>query len=601
MAGIRIAKVAKVSSKSATATASHSTPTHREWNGKGGFKPGNQYGKRTHSLTLSSGSSSRQGSLFGARPERPNVLGDKLKEFKNDRSHIEIYNARAAGHAITEGASHGDLTRAMVHAGIKHDPIHSVEQLREQIKSIHTPRIHRQIHLDNAREIHSAGWHRTTDSQRLAFSERIGRSSNDDLIAHHNRLTERLSRPIDRSALNAGERAVNRGRLRAIEHEQTARESARVAAIHQKEANRLETKHQRQKIAVELRQQRSAGGHRSASGSHERFVRNMAENTDAQIVSRMLNFKETYRELRKNHESPGSSAVVPRAGIRAKVRRKINALKLEIARRREVAAELAANGSRQRADADRLQANRTMHEVSGGTLTPTNSGLTKKFVMPKHGITKAKVELGSGTKASHIREATIRIFGKPVSPRRLATMAGSPDDSTATIQVLAHEISVATESGKMSSSRYFRTTHDGKPEIYNAHFRVHGNEKGNGIGASVFGREVEYASKAGVSQIKVSAARGGDYIGYYVWARFGYKGPIPSHVKFNLPSHLSHASQVEELMATKEGTAWWKEHGDNWGGKFELDPKGNTESMKLWRAYNIEKSGLKAEKAKKST
>ena len=66
MAGIRIAKVAK-----ATKAVKSSGPTlpgfHKEWNGKGGFKPGNKYGAKSHG---DAAPVARQGRLdFSARPE----------------------------------------------------------------------------------------------------------------------------------------------------------------------------------------------------------------------------------------------------------------------------------------------------------------------------------------------------------------------------------------------------------------------------------------------------------------------------------------------------------------------------------------------------
>ncbi|HEX2907419.1 MAG TPA: hypothetical protein VHO69_11195 [Phototrophicaceae bacterium] len=110
--------------------------------------------------------------------------------------------------------------------------------------------------------------------------------------------------------------------------------------------------------------------------------------------------------------------------------------------------------------------------------------------------------------------------------------------------------------------------------LYNDFFAT--TEKGTGIGAEYFYNEVQAAARAGIGYIKVYAA--GDrhsetFNGYYTWARFGYDAELDSINPFlqrKIPAALGNPETMQQLMATKAGRDWWKEHGQSWDGAFDL-------------------------------
>jgi hypothetical protein len=76
---------------------------------------------------------------------------------------------------------------------------------------------------------------------------------------------------------------------------------------------------------------------------------------------------------------------------------------------------------------------------------------------------------------------------------------------------------------------------------------------------------VEAARKAGVTRVHLNAAgeKGNYYRGYTIWPRMGFDAPIPAHVAAKLPPELSHAKTLLDLHATREGTRWWADNGDD--------------------------------------
>ena len=81
---------------------------------------------------------------------------------------------------------------------------------------------------------------------------------------------------------------------------------------------------------------------------------------------------------------------------------------------------------------------------------------------------------------------------------------------------------------------------------------------------------VEAARKAGVSRISLSAAGNSsankgtatDWKGYTIWPRMGFNAKIPPQLKAKLPPELSHAETLLDLHATREGTKWWAQNGE---------------------------------------
>ena len=134
-----------------------------------------------------------------------------------------------------------------------------------------------------------------------------------------------------------------------------------------------------------------------------------------------------------------------------------------------------------------------------------------------------------------------------------------------------------------------RSPKDGKPVIENTFFRV--ETPGRGIGAEVFGRQVEQAAALGVARLETHASGApGDpvYNGYDVWARFGYDAEIPAKVAATLPPSLATATRISDLMTTEAGRTWWTSHGTDFDGIFDLTP--GSRSLAIWEAYLARKA-----------
>jgi hypothetical protein len=337
--------------------------------------------------------------------------------------------------------------------------------------------------------------------------------------------------------------------------------------------------------AENLRASRQMGLHRRTPAEREATGRQIAGSTDAQLATIRQRYQQEY------NQSIGSGGL--NAGERARMRgvmRQIDAeQKSRVQAAKARAAQEKAEKAREKADKARRKADRT----------------TDRFSMPKHGMSKAKVSFEDAQSRREAMAEAEKMFGRKMTPKQLASIAGAPDDAKVVIAPTRNwrtqevkGFTVQVDSPNMTATREFKFNAAGKPSIYNAYFVVTGTQ-GAGLGAKVFGRQIEYATKHNVSEIKVTAARGGSFVGYNTWARFGYKGDIPggtlSMVRSGsdgLPANLKSATRVEHLMASKEGREWWKRNGETWSGTFDLT-KGS-DSQKLWRAYLVEKANIRA-------
>lgn len=80
---------------------------------------------------------------------------------------------------------------------------------------------------------------------------------------------------------------------------------------------------------------------------------------------------------------------------------------------------------------------------------------------------------------------------------------------------------------------------------------------------------IESARKSGIAEIKFNAAgRSADqgsktaFRGYTIWPRMGFDAPLPPKIRERLPESLSHAKSLLDLHATREGTRWWADNGE---------------------------------------
>jgi len=105
---------------------------------------------------------------------------------------------------------------------------------------------------------------------------------------------------------------------------------------------------------------------------------------------------------------------------------------------------------------------------------------------------------------------------------------------------------------------------------------------------------VEAARKAGAAKITLNAAgnstadsrkgaSGNPWRGYTIWPRMGFDAKLPARIASKLPLSLSHAKSLLDLHATKEGTRWWAENGEDLDVSFSLKDRSSVQSQVMDR------------------
>mgnify|MGYP001570515611 FL=1 len=218
--------------------------------------------------------------------------------------------------------------------------------------------------------------------------------------------------------------------------------------------------------------------------------------------------------------------------------------------------------------------------------------------------------------SQHLKDA----FGKkkPLTPEHIADLMGVPAllsdaDSKYTVNIVDADIVVMGPHIEIMD-RTLKVDDDGHPYIYNETLMM---KKGapKGLGTKIFGNQVAQAKESGVKYLKCNAHRdriAPSWVGYKVWPKLGYDGPIPftpgsrpngytdtisaqSHADFttNMEPKLKAAGfkapyQVSHLYMVEGGQDWWEEHGESFNAKFDLSD--DSHSMRVFTAYLAEKA-----------
>jgi GNAT superfamily N-acetyltransferase len=217
--------------------------------------------------------------------------------------------------------------------------------------------------------------------------------------------------------------------------------------------------------------------------------------------------------------------------------------------------------------------------------------------LPEHGPSRATVA-HFGVKRESVEAATKNLLGKDATLQHVASAVGAPDDSRVSVTSLGtEEVYVTIKGTGYNASRRIYKGGDDRIVIHNESFFVDKEHQGKGLGASVFGRQVEQASKLGVARITTHAAGDVDtpsFNGYTTWPKFGYDGNIPREVALdihdgNIPEPpVRGATRVSHLMGSKAGREWWTENGKAVDLTFDLTP--GSYSRRTWDAYRAEKA-----------
>lgn len=186
---------------------------------------------------------------------------------------------------------------------------------------------------------------------------------------------------------------------------------------------------------------------------------------------------------------------------------------------------------------------------------------------------------------AYVDESSRAMFGRVLKPHEWATLAGAPDKAHVVVsRADAERIYVSWRTSEGSAERSIH-----KHYIYNEIFTA--EQSGGGLGLRAFGRQVEFASKLGFSKIKTEAAKSDYFVGYKVWPKLGYDGPVSAYTKSVLPKQFSKATKISDLMRSQKGREAWAEHGEQTHMTFDLT-KGSY-SQRVLAAYTKRKLGGK--------
>lgn len=240
---------------------------------------------------------------------------------------------------------------------------------------------------------------------------------------------------------------------------------------------------------------------------------------------------------------------------------------------------------------------------TGGGIKPPNApGNPNPPSQDVFGRSRAKVEITTGGNVTQewVDQSIENHLGKNAKIEDIASMVGAPDGAKVELTAgfvpedmrehfgeLHGKLSVTVKGAGYQALRTIGRDDKGELVVKNEFFEVSKDKQGSGLGMEIFGRQVEQASKLGISRIDTQAA--GDYSqidkwnGYYTWPRLGYDGAIPSHVGSKLPTKFKKAKNVSDLMKTKDGRDWWKKNGDEVELSFDLSK--DSQSQRVLKSY----------------
>lgn len=164
-------------------------------------------------------------------------------------------------------------------------------------------------------------------------------------------------------------------------------------------------------------------------------------------------------------------------------------------------------------------------------------------------------------------------YGKNLSEREIINLSGGIVEKDLNGKI-AIEKNFITEDNSLlisiSSNKYFSRRYiypDGT--IVNDELIIKPEFRKQGLGTKLLFNQQEQASKLGFK--KISLIAGGEN-GYYSWARLGFQMSDKDNQTFKrvLPAKFKETKNVNELVSTKAGAAWWDNNGFSWHGEFDL-------------------------------
>jgi hypothetical protein len=221
--------------------------------------------------------------------------------------------------------------------------------------------------------------------------------------------------------------------------------------------------------------------------------------------------------------------------------------------------------------------------------------------LPVMGPSTADVKVVSRRSVKQVEDHIKSVIGEHATFQDVASLAGAASGATVSITPgrEAGRITVRVKHPDYASKRTIYRDIDGKLVIHNDEFFAKPGSTGKGLGAEVFGRQVENAQKHGVSRLETHAGGPPEMNGYYTWPRFGYDQSFTSLESFGLPwmkkavqsarEKFPGSKSVSDVFLHPEGPAWWKTNGSGMPhSTFDLTP--GSRSLKVWHSYIAERA-----------
>jgi hypothetical protein len=189
---------------------------------------------------------------------------------------------------------------------------------------------------------------------------------------------------------------------------------------------------------------------------------------------------------------------------------------------------------------------------------------------------------------SHAEKQYQRAFGG-MTDQQVAALVGAPDG--ADIKILwdkfGKKFDVTSRAQGFASDRYVKVGRDGKPRVENFQVIIDPASPHKGTGARLFARQVDALTRTGQTEIKTNAkgsASNKKYVGYKVWPKLGYDGPVPNKYLRKMPAELRDQAgdtpRLSDVLGTDAGRKWWDANGGDIDLAFDLR-SGSASRMRL--------------------
>jgi hypothetical protein len=217
------------------------------------------------------------------------------------------------------------------------------------------------------------------------------------------------------------------------------------------------------------------------------------------------------------------------------------------------------------------------------------------------GPSTAQVQILSKRTPAQVEEHVKKVLGEHATMQDVASLAGAAHGAVVTVSPGkgASSLTVRVKHPDYVSKRTIYKDENGNLVLHNDEFFMKPGSTGKGLGAEVFGRQVEHAQRLGVSHIETLAGGPPAMNGYYTWPRFGYDQHLDSLALMSgrygdqkiraAREKFPGVESVSDIFLHHGGAEWWKTNGLAMP-EATFDLKSGSRSLKVWHTYLAEKA-----------